>query len=95
MPESKAKEYIKELKKRAKESHIYKEYQLTGVNIAEILSDEKHKALYIKLAKQKDNDMLLRLAKNINEKKGIKNKGAYFMYCLLKENEKSNTNNRQ
>ena len=84
MPESKAKEYIKELKKRAKESHIYKEYQLTGVNIAEILSDEKHKALYIKLAKQKDNDMLLRLAKNINEKKGIKNKCSYFMYRNIK-----------
>lgn len=94
MPESKTEKYIKELKDRAKKSHVYKEYQLTGINIAEILSDEKHKALYIKLAKQKDNDMLLRLAKNINEKKGIKNKGAYFMYCLLKQNEKPNTDNR-
>jgi hypothetical protein len=94
VPESKTKKYIKELKDRAKKSHVYKEYQLTGINIAEILSDEKHKALYIKLAKQKDNDMLLRLAKNINEKKGIKNKGAYFMYCLLKQNEKPNTDDR-
>jgi hypothetical protein len=94
VPESKTEKYIKELKDRAKKSHVYKEYQLTGINIAEILSDEKHKALYIKLAKQKDNDMLLRLAKNINEKKGIKNKGAYFMYCLLKQNEKPNTDNR-
>jgi hypothetical protein len=94
VPESKTEKYIKELKDRAKKSHVYKKYQLTGINIAEILSDEKHKALYIKLAKQKDNDMLLQLAKNINEKKGIKNKGAYFMYCLLKQNEKSNTNNR-
>lgn len=94
MPESKTEKYIKELKDRAKKSHVYKEYQLTGINIAEILSDEKHKALYIKLAKQKDNDMLLRLAKNINEKKGIKNKGAYFMYCLLKQNEKPNTDDR-
>jgi hypothetical protein len=94
VPESKTEKYIKELKDRAKKSHVYKEYQLTGINIAEILSDEKHKALYIKLAKQKDNDMLLRLAKNINEKKGIKNKGAYFMYCLLKQNEKPNTDDR-
>jgi len=74
--------YIEKLFERSQESKIYKKFQLTGLEIASILEDEKHKALYIKLAKQMKEDVLLELAKNIAEKKDIKNKGAYFMKVL-------------
>jgi hypothetical protein len=75
-------EYLKNLKKRAKESHVYRKYQLIGLELAQILDDQKHKALYIKLAKEKNSEELLNLAKNIAERKGITNKGAYFMTLL-------------
>ncbi len=76
------KAYLTALKDRAKESHVYKKFQLTGLEIAEILRDEPHKSLYIKLAKQYDPGELLRLAKEVAERKNVNNKGAYFMRLL-------------
>lgn len=76
--------YVAELKRRGKESHVYKKYQLIGLEVAQILGDEKHKALYIKLAKEYGADMLMRLAKDIADRANVKNKGAYFM-TVLKE----------
>jgi hypothetical protein len=74
--------YLNELKRRAKESRVYKKYQLIGLEIAKLLNDEKHKSLYIKLAKEKKAELLFGLAKEIAEKANVKNKGAYFMTCL-------------
>jgi hypothetical protein len=62
--------YLKKLRQRGKDSHVYRKYQLLGLEIAQILGDEKHKALYIKLAK---------------ERKNVKNKGAYFMRVITDE----------
>lgn len=76
--------YLKKLKERAKKSRVYRKYQLIGLEISQILGDEKHKSLYIKLAKEKGAERLLRLAKEISEKKSVKNRGAYFMFCLIK-----------
>ena len=81
-------EYVAELKRRGKESHVYKKYQLIGLEISRILGDEKHKALYIKLAKEQDADTLMRLAKDIAERANVKNKGAYFMAMLKERNTK-------
>ena len=78
--------YVAELKRRGKESHVYKKYQLLGLEISQILGDEKHKALYIKLAKEQDADTLMRLAKDVAERANIKNKGAYFMTTLKGRN---------
>ncbi len=75
-------DYLANLKKRAKETKVYKKYQLFGLEIAKILDDEKHKALYIKLAKTKNCDDLLRIAKEVAEKQNVKNKGAYFMKII-------------
>lgn len=75
-------EYLEELKRRARRSHVYKPYQLAGLQVAEILKDPGHKSLYIKLAKEKNPQVLIRLAKEIAEQKNIRNKGAYFMSCL-------------
>lgn len=72
-------QYLATLKERQKESHVYQPFQQAGLDIAEILGDLKHKALYIKLAKEYDFRALLQLAKDVAERKGVKNKGAYFM----------------
>lgn len=74
--------YLEELKKRARESHVYSEHQLIGLMLAEILQDEEHKSLYIKLAKKYDSDMLLQLAKDIADRPRVANRGAYFMRLL-------------
>ena len=80
--------YLAELKKRAKRSRVYKKHQLTGLEIAWLLGDEKHKTLYMKLAKKHRDDYLLRLAKSIAEKKNVRNRGAYFMTLLEKKKNK-------
>jgi len=77
-------DYLKELRRRAKESHVYKKYQLVGLEISQILGDEKHKSLYIKLSKERNTEKLRQLAKEVAERRGVKNKGAYFMYLLTK-----------
>ncbi|MFH1246561.1 MAG: hypothetical protein V1489_02175 [Candidatus Liptonbacteria bacterium] len=83
------KEYLETLretlKKRAKESKVYKSFQLHGLEIAQILGDEKHRSLYIKLAKEHDPQMLRRIARSVAEKRGVRNRGAYFMAILSKE----------
>jgi hypothetical protein len=74
--------YLEELKRRSLKSRIYQKYQLVGLLIAEILQDEKHKALYMKLAKENDGERLIMLAKDVADRKNVKNKGAYFMKLL-------------
>lgn len=77
--------YLKELTRRGKESHVYRKYQLMGLEISQILRDERHKALYIKLAKESNGDRLLALAKDVASRDEVKNKGAYFMAILKQE----------
>jgi hypothetical protein len=77
-------EYLKELQKRGKESRVFESFQLHGLEIAQMLGDPKHKALYIKLAKKHDIETLRRLAGQVNDNPKIRNKGAYFMTCLKK-----------
>jgi len=74
--------YLNLLKDRAKTSRVYKSHQMTGLVLAEILADPDHKSLYMRLSKKYDNDELIRLAKNLAERKNIENKGAYFMRML-------------
>ena len=82
------KSYLEELKKRAKESRVYRKYQFLGLEIAQILGDEKHRALYIKLAKENNPETLLALAKRISENQTVRNKGAYFMRVVTEEKKK-------
>jgi hypothetical protein len=79
-------DYLQQLKKRKKQSKVYKKYQLDGLSLATLLKDQKHKALYIKLAKELNSEKLIEIAKQIIENKKIKNYGAYFMWKLKKEN---------
>jgi hypothetical protein len=75
-------QYFDLLKERAKKSKVYRPYQLTGLTLAEILEDPEHKSLYMRLAKIYDNHELIRIAKNLSDKKNIENRGAYFMKIL-------------
>ena len=75
-------EYFQKLKDRSKKSRVYNPHQLTGLELAAILEDPEHKSLYMKLSKVYDPSDLLRLAKNLAERKNIENKGAYFMKLL-------------
>ena len=74
--------YFKTLEERAKRSRAYTAHQVVGLEIAEILKDSAHKSLYIKLAKEYNPERLLRLAKSVAERPGIKRRGAYFMRLL-------------
>ena len=75
-------DYLRELTERGRTSRVYREYQLIGLLVAEILNDEKHKSLYIKLAQKHGSQKMLQLAKDVADRKRIKNKGAYFMKML-------------
>lgn len=76
------KEYLEILKERARKSRVYRKYQLIGLLISQLLNDDKHKSLYIKLAKIHNQQKLMNLARDIADRKNIKNKGAYFMKML-------------
>jgi hypothetical protein len=86
-------DYIKELKERAVQSKVYTSFQLHGLEIAQLLKDESHRSLYIRLAKQYNVEDLRRLAKSIAENRNVSNKGAYFMTVFAKEKEKYGRNN--
>ena len=75
-------DYLELLRERKRKSRITVPHQLTGLTIAEMLKDDKHKSLYMKLAKKHDNDMLIEIAKDVANRRKIKNKGAYFMTVL-------------
>jgi adenylate kinase len=78
-------QYLEEFKKRRSQSKAYTNYQVLGLEIAEILNDSEHRSLYIKLAKDNNPNLLLQLAKSVAEKRHVKNRGAYFMKVLEKK----------
>ncbi len=76
-------EYLKNLSKRGKSSRAYSAHQSVGLELAGILNDAAHKALYIRLAKKyTDHHSLMILAKDVAGKPSVQNKGAYFMRML-------------
>lgn len=84
------KDYMEILRERSKKSHVYQKHQMVGLMLSGILRDEKHKALYIKLAKEHDHEKLLDVARSVADKLNIKNKGAYFMSVIFSKKSKSN-----
>ncbi len=81
-------EYMKTLSERVKKSRVHKPYQSTGLLLAEILEDQDHKALYMKMSRIYDGNELIRIAKDLAERKNVENKGAYFMTLIKKLKEK-------
>lgn len=79
------KDYLNAIKERAKKTRVYKRFQFTGLAIAQLLNDEKHKSLYIRLAKKHNEQELMALAKSVSERKNVENKGAYFTKVFYQE----------
>lgn len=71
-----------------KNSRVYREHQSTGLMLARLLGDIKHKVLYIRLAKQYPVSFLMSLASDIASRDGVKNRGAYFMKVLQQSGKK-------
>lgn len=61
--------------------YVSREYQDFGYRLAMELNDEKHKALYIKLAKEVDRSILEK-ARSFVIDSNADNKGALFMWKL-------------
>ena len=79
-------DYINRLKERSTHRQsVHHKHQFTGMEIATMLEDTKHKALYMLLAKQKNNQRLFEIVKTIAESKTAKNKGANFMKIAKEE----------
>ncbi len=72
-------QYINELKKRSAKARVTQQFQFIGLEIAMVLKDLPHKALYIKYAKEYNPEKLLALAKDVASRRDVKNPGAYFM----------------
>ncbi len=74
--------YLEMLRERGKRSRVYQQHQLLGLELAELLRDPAHKSLYIKLAKERNAHELRELARAVAERRGVRNRGALFMYLL-------------
>lgn len=73
------KDYVEIIKIRKKRSRVYYSHQFVGLKITRYLDDEANKKLYMRLAKEYDSEALLRLARDVMERRSVKNRGAYFM----------------
>lgn len=77
--------YLDVIADRAKRSRAHTPHQLAGLEAAVLLRDLAHRSLYIKLAKEHGGDRVLELAKRVVEKRGVSNRGAYFMRIASEE----------
>jgi len=77
--------FLEELKDRKKKSKAYSLHQLLGLEVAQLLNDEAHKSLYIRLVKKHPGIDLLALAKDVATRKNVSNKGAYFMTVITEQ----------
>jgi len=67
-----------------RKNYITREFQDYGYRLAMELDDEKHKALYIKLAKQYPRQILEQARNFIKDARNVKNKGRLFMWKIKK-----------
>lgn len=65
-----------------KNKYISREFQDYGYRLAEELGDLKHKALYIKLAKQTPRATLEEARNFVKDANNVKNPGKLFMWKL-------------
>lgn len=63
------------------DKYVSREYQSFGVHLAQELDDEKHKALYIKLARDIPRPILEQALRFVSDS-GARRKGALFMWKL-------------
>jgi hypothetical protein len=73
------------------------EYQAYGNRLAEELNDEKHRSLYIKLAKEEDRNLLEKAREYVIGARDVTTKGRLFMWKFneLKKERKDNSETDQ
>ena len=76
--------------KIAEDKYISREFQQYGYELAIELNDEKHKALYIKLAKENPRGAMEAARSFVKDAPNVRSKGRLFMWKLkqLKEIKK-------
>ena len=67
---------------KEKQRRISQEFQDYAYRLALELDDEKHKSLYMKLAKEKDRGLLEEAKSFVKGASDVENKGALFMWKL-------------
>jgi len=67
---------------KEKQRRISREWQDYAYRLALELDDEKHKSLYMKLAKEKDRALLEEARNFVKGAREVENKGALFMWKL-------------
>ncbi len=75
-----------------RDKYISREFQKYGYDLAEELGDLKHKALYIKLAKEEKRSFLETARNFVKDAYGVKSKAKLFMWRL---NELKNLRNKE
>ena len=66
---------------KADHRNVY-EHQAYGNRLAEDLGDEKHRSLYIKLAKEEERDLLDQVREFVMRSENATTKGRLFMWKL-------------
>ncbi len=84
---TKLKDILKDYKSE-EDKYISREFQKYGYDLAEELGDLKHKALYIKLAKETPRGLLEAARSFVKDAENAKNKGALFMWKLAELKKK-------
>lgn len=74
-------ETIKKFSK-GRQHFVSREFQDFAYRLCQELSDNKHKSLYMKLAKEKPRALLLKALEYVSDYPSAKNKGALFMWKL-------------
>lgn len=75
------KQLLEDKQAGTKNKYVSREYQDYGYRLAVELGDEKHKSLYIKLAKEMDRGILEKCRSFVIDS-NADNKGALFMWKL-------------
>jgi len=73
-----------------KKKYISREFQDYGLRLAKELNDEKHKSLYIKLAKENPRQILEKARIFVKDAQKVKSKARLFMWKLKKLKEENN-----
>jgi len=72
-----------------KDKYISREFQDYGYRLAEELNDLKHKALYIKFAKELPRPLLEEARNFVKDAKNVKNPARLFMWKLTELRKKT------
>jgi len=75
---------------KQQKKYVSREFQDYGLRLAKELEDEKHKSLYIKLAKEVDRKFLEQAKIFVKDARDVKSKAKLFMWKLSRLRNNAN-----